>query len=57
MIQILLWQYLINQQDEIKRTYIKMGPYQPKLVVYSRTELGRQYRQFQCTWVDQFSYL
>ena len=25
-IQISLWQHLINQQDEIRRAYIKMGP-------------------------------
>jgi len=31
---------------------IKMGPYQPKLAEYPRTESGRQYHQFQYTWFD-----
>jgi hypothetical protein len=52
-----LWQHPINQQDEIKRAYIKMDPYQPKLVEYPRTELGRQYCRFQYTWFDQFPWL
>ena len=30
-LRIPVWQHPINQQDEIKRAYIKMGPYQPKL--------------------------
>jgi hypothetical protein len=24
-----IWEYLVNQQDEIRRTYINLGPYQP----------------------------
>ena len=46
-IRIPLWQHPINQQDEIKRAYIKMGLYQPKLVEYPRTVLGRQQCRFQ----------
>eukprot|EP00258_Populus_trichocarpa_P022501 XP_024438520.1 zinc finger MYM-type protein 1 [Populus trichocarpa] len=34
-----------------------MGPYQPKLAEYPRTKSGRQYRRFQYTWFDQFSWL
>ncbi|XP_061961550.1 uncharacterized protein LOC133682280 [Populus nigra] len=34
-----------------------MGPYQPKLVEYPRTESGRQYHRFQYTWFDQFPWL
>jgi hypothetical protein len=48
-LRILVWKHLINQQDEIRRAYIKMGPYQPKLAEYPRTESGRQYRRFQYT--------
>jgi len=56
-IRIPLWQHPINQQDEIRRAYIKMGPYQPKLTKYLRIELERQYRRFQYTYFDQFSWL
>jgi hypothetical protein len=49
-----MWKHPINLQDEIRRAYIKMGPYQPKLAEYPRTESGRQYRRFQYTWFDQF---
>ena len=48
-IRIPLWQHSINQQDEIRRAYIKMGPYQPKLVEYPMTETVRQYRWFHST--------
>ncbi|XP_052309181.1 uncharacterized protein LOC18099599 [Populus trichocarpa] len=34
-----------------------MGPFQPKLAEYPRTESGRQYRRFQYTWFDQFPWL
>ena len=34
-----------------------MGPYQPKLAEYPRTESGRQYHRFQYTWFDQFPWL
>ena len=40
-LRIPVWQHLINQQDEIRRAYIKMGQYQPKLAEYPRTESGR----------------
>jgi hypothetical protein len=48
-LRIPMWKHPINQQDEIKRAYIKMGPYQPKLAEYPMTESGRQYRRFQYT--------
>eukprot|EP00258_Populus_trichocarpa_P037857 XP_024453876.1 zinc finger MYM-type protein 1 [Populus trichocarpa] len=34
-----------------------MGPYQPKLAEYPKTESGRQYRRFKYTWFDQFPWL
>ncbi|KAL8118034.1 hypothetical protein AgCh_015796 [Apium graveolens] len=48
-IRIPIWQHPVNQRDEIRRAYIKMGPYQPKLVEYPRTRYGSQtqYRRFQ----------
>jgi len=56
-LQIPMWKHPINQQHEIRKAYIKMGPYQPKLVEYPMTESGRQYRRFQYTWFDQFPWL
>lgn len=54
-----IWQHLVNQQDEIRRAYIKMGPYQPKLIEYPRTRYGSQtqYRRFQYTWFEKFPWL
>ncbi|XP_024453876.2 uncharacterized protein LOC18096834 [Populus trichocarpa] len=34
-----------------------MGPYQPKLAEYPKTESGRQYRRFKYTWFDQFPWI
>ena len=56
-LRIPMWKHPINLQDKIRRAYIKMGPYQPKLAEYPRTESGRQYRRFQYTWFDQFPWL
>jgi hypothetical protein len=53
-LRIPVWKHPINQQDKIRRAYIKMGPCQPKLAEYPMIELGRQYRRFQYTWFDQF---
>jgi len=33
-----IWKYLINQQDEIRRAYINLGPYQPLMSEYSLTD-------------------
>ena len=41
VLRIVVWKHPINQQDEIRRAYIKMGPYQPKLAKYLMTESGR----------------
>jgi hypothetical protein len=35
-----VWQHPINQQDEIKRAYIKMGPYQRKLAEFQGLNQG-----------------
>ena len=56
-IRIPIWQHPVNQRDEIRRAYIKMGPYQPIMPVYPRTESGQQYRRFQSSWFKQFSWL
>jgi hypothetical protein len=35
-----MWQHPTNKQDEIKRAYIKMGPYQPKLAEFQGLNHG-----------------
>ncbi|XP_047317558.1 zinc finger MYM-type protein 1-like [Impatiens glandulifera] len=58
-IWIPIWQHPINKQDEIRRSYIRMGPYQPKLDEYPRTKFGSQtqYRRFQYSWFEKFPWL
>ncbi|XP_074363124.1 uncharacterized protein LOC141703532 [Apium graveolens] len=58
-IRIPIWQHPVNQRDEIRRAYIKMGPYQPKLVEYPRTRYGTrtQPRRFQYSWFENFCWL
>ncbi|GFY98405.1 General transcription factor 2-related zinc finger protein [Actinidia rufa] len=34
-----IWQHPINQRDEVRRAYIKAGPYQPNLLEYPRSKL------------------
>ncbi|XP_047314234.1 zinc finger MYM-type protein 1-like [Impatiens glandulifera] len=58
-IRIPIWQHPINQQDEIRRSYIRMGLYQPKLDEYPRTKFGSQtqYRRFQYSWFEKFPWI
>lgn len=37
----------VNLRDEIRISYIKVGPYQPKLNEYPRIEGKKQARRFQ----------
>ncbi|XP_023875743.1 uncharacterized protein LOC111988194 [Quercus suber] len=39
-----IWEYDANERDEIRRAYIKLGPYQPKLDEYKKTKFGRHSR-------------
>ncbi|KAK1393092.1 zinc finger MYM-type protein 1-like [Heracleum sosnowskyi] len=54
-----IWQHPVNQRDEIRQAYFKMGAYQPKLVEYPRTKYGSQtqHRRFQYSWFDKFRWL
>jgi len=45
-LRILVWKHPINQQNKIRKAYIKMGPYQPKLAEYPMTKSGRKYHQY-----------
>ena len=52
-----IWEYDTNEQDEIRRAYIKLGPYQPKLEEYKKTKFGRHSRKFKHSWfaIKEFS--
>ena len=52
-----IWEYDANEQDEIQRAYIKLGPYQPKLDEYMKTKFGRHYHKFKPSWfaIEEFS--
>ncbi|GFS41709.1 general transcription factor 2-related zinc finger protein [Actinidia rufa] len=39
-LRIPIWQHPINQRDEVRRAYIKAGPYQPNLLEYPRSKSG-----------------
>ena len=49
--------YDVNRRDDIRRMYISLGPYQPKLVENPRTKDGKQNRRFQYSWFSQFPWL
>lgn len=56
-LRISMWRHPVNHRDEIRRAYIKMGPYQPKLPEYPRSESGKKHRRFQFTWFKRFPWL
>ncbi|KDO40671.1 hypothetical protein CISIN_1g047049mg, partial [Citrus sinensis] len=37
-----IWTYLVNQQDDVRKMYINMGPYQPKLEEFPPSFDGQQ---------------
>ncbi|KAK4583825.1 hypothetical protein RGQ29_021805 [Quercus rubra] len=43
-----IWEYHVNQRDEIRRVYIKKGPHQPPLETFKKS--GKQNRSFQASW-------
>ena len=52
-----IWEYDANEWDEIRRAYIKLGPYQPKLDEYKKTKFERHSRKFKHSWfaIEEFS--
>ncbi|ESR44325.1 hypothetical protein CICLE_v10013326mg, partial [Citrus x clementina] len=48
--------YSVNQRDDIRREYIKMRPYQPKLRDYQLTNDGMQEHRFQYHYAFCFPY-
>ena len=45
-----IWEYDANERDEIRRAYIKHGPYQCKLDEYKKTKFGSHSRKFKHSW-------
>ena len=43
-----IWEYHVNQRDEIQRAYIKKGPHQPPLETFKKN--GKRNRNFQASW-------
>ena len=43
-----IWEYHVNQCDEIQRAYIKKGPHQPPLETLKKN--GKCNRNFQASW-------
>ncbi|XLU64474.1 hypothetical protein S245_023683, partial [Arachis hypogaea] len=52
-----IWNYPINQQDEIRRAYIKFGPYQFIMDEYPLSGLESHPRRFKAHWFKSFSWL
>ncbi|XP_042388013.1 zinc finger MYM-type protein 1-like [Zingiber officinale] len=50
-------EYHVNIRDEIRRSYLKMGPYQPDMLEYPTTKFGNQNRRFQKKWFQKFHWL
>jgi hypothetical protein len=49
-----IWQYPPNQQDEIRRAYLKWGPYQIHLEDYPLSGKETHPRRFQHSWFSLF---
>ena len=48
-----IWEYPVNQQDEIRRAYINLGPYQPLMSEYPLTS-NKHPRRFQSHWFKSY---
>ncbi|GJV80705.1 hypothetical protein Tco_1516575 [Tanacetum coccineum] len=49
--------YPSNQQDEIRRTYVRLGPYQLVKAHYPLSPCGFHKRSFQAAWFKRFWWL
>ena len=49
-----IWDYHVNQHDEIRRAYIDCGPLQPHLTTYKKSIPENHRHSFQCTWFKLF---
>ncbi|KAH9722523.1 DUF4371 domain-containing protein [Citrus sinensis] len=50
-----IWNYLVNERDEIRRAYIKAGPYHVVLSKYPASGPEDHPRRFQSSWYVKFS--
>nr|KAJ0207608.1 hypothetical protein LSAT_V11C500250120 [Lactuca sativa] len=48
--------YHVNQQDEIRRSYLQKGPYQPRTHSFQQREIGGKLRRFVPSWFDDHKY-
>ena len=48
-----IWEYHVNQRDEIRRAYIKNGLHQPRPEKYNQS--GKHNRSFQTSWFEYYS--
>jgi len=49
-----IWEYPSNQQDEVRRAYLKLGPMQPKLQNYKASRPKGRQRHFKFSWFSDF---
>jgi hypothetical protein len=49
-----IWDYPSNQQNEVQRAYLKLGPMQPKLKNYKASGPQGHQRHFQHHWFSEF---
>ncbi|KAL5758514.1 hypothetical protein ACOSP7_021125 [Xanthoceras sorbifolium] len=49
--------YPADRRDDVRKAYIKMGPFQPMLDKYPLSSDGKQNRSFQKSWFERFSWL
>ncbi|ESR59275.1 hypothetical protein CICLE_v10018323mg, partial [Citrus x clementina] len=47
----------IDKREDVRMTYINMGPFQPKLQKYPLTKYGTQNHRFQFSWFSKFPWL
>jgi hypothetical protein len=52
-----IWACPADKQDEIRKAYMQLGPYQPKKDVYRSSGEGSRKRRFQYHWFAAFSWL
>jgi len=50
-----IWKYPMSQRDEIRRAYLKWGPYQMQLENYPYSK-EKHPRRFQSSWFKMFPY-
>ncbi|XP_021804610.1 zinc finger MYM-type protein 1-like [Prunus avium] len=53
----LICKYPVNEQDNVRRAYILLGPCQPELEDYPSHLEGRDFRRFNKEWFGQFTWL